>query len=192
MSDLNTQYKAFVAKLFARNGDLSKDFAHAVMGIVTECHELFKATDEVNALEEKGDLRFFVEAAELVIREHLQANPVGQAEIEASTRRTLSEAFKLPRSEAFQQYAVDLLDAAKPWVGYAKAPKDFAALLVKINVIMSIALTDSIGHHTEEQIMRANMAKLLKRYPGGEFDAFRAVERDLGAERAVLEQQQQQ
>ena len=38
-----------------------------------------------------------------------------------------------------------------------------------------------------ERIQAVNMAKLLKRYPGGEFDSFRAVVRDLDGERAVLE-----
>jgi hypothetical protein len=32
-------YEGFVKALFNRSGDLPKDFAHAVLGIVTECHE---------------------------------------------------------------------------------------------------------------------------------------------------------
>ena len=64
MSDLKVtpaMYREFVAGLFYRNeGDLSKDFAHAVLGISSEAFEIARAgADAVNVAEEAGDIMFF-------------------------------------------------------------------------------------------------------------------------------------
>lgn len=58
--------------------------------------------------------------------------------------------------------------------------------MVKTTIVFNVILLDSMSDVDPEDILRANMAKLLVRYPGGEFDAFRAVTRDTEAERAAL------
>lgn len=188
MSNLNETYKAFVAKLFNRNGDLSKDFAHAVFGIVTEVRELMRATDDINATEEAGDLTFFGEALELVLAEfsqNLASDPIKVAD----TRWSIYDhALTHPPAQVIEEFCHDLMEDAKRWVGYGKAPKDADALVTKARVILSLALSASdCLDVSKPHLQKTNMAKLLKRYPGGEFDAFRAVNRDTQGERDAIE-----
>lgn len=189
MSDLNTAYKAFVAKLFNRNGDLSKDFAHAVFGIVTETRELLRATDDINATEEAGDLTFFQEALELVMREHAAAMTNSPTATEAADMRwsIYDHALSHPPAQVIEEFSHDLMEAAKRWVGYGKAPAQVEDLVTKARVVVTLALKHSdCVDISRDTLQRTNMAKLLKRYPGGEFDAFRAVNRDLQGERDAL------
>ena len=76
MSELKVtpaMYREFVAGLFYRNeGDLSKDFAHAVLGISSEVFEMARADDDaVNLAEEVGDIMFFTVAAVMVLKEFM-------------------------------------------------------------------------------------------------------------------------
>lgn len=188
MSDLQTQYAAFVAKLFNRTGDLSKDLCHAALGIVTEMRELnlaVNAQDDVNALEEAGDLTFFYHALCLVIHD-LYPEPDGDAG--AIAQATYERGLQLTAQELIDQFSTEMLDTAKRWVGYGKQPTLAQAteLLIKATLLFNIVLMASVPDIDGEDILRANMAKLLVRYPGGEFDAFRAVTRDTEAERAAL------
>lgn len=187
MSDLNTDYKAFVAKLFNRTGDLSKDFSHAVFGIVTEVDEMFKAQDDKHAREEKGDLMFFVRALILVSNEAsgVDTERVTIDQYPDVTQKVLGSSNP---QQSLNDLMIDLMDAAKRWVGYGKIPADFSLLVFKAQLATGIALSVCrFQGDTPEDVVKTNMAKLLVRYPGGEFDAYRAVERDLEAERVVLE-----
>lgn len=185
-------YSDFVRRLFNRSGDPSKDFAHAILGIVTEIHEFQNATDEVNAMEEAGDLTFYDEALRQVVQDHLpadllpapeglRAKHLGDLFAEA---HTVQDAHRLIRGKAN-----DLLDQAKRWVGYGKEPADLARVYRDAVILSRFAREIGIygGAFTRDQLVSSNMAKLLKRYPGGEFDAFRALQRDLVGERSVLE-----
>ena len=187
MSDLNTDYRAFVAKLFNRTGDLSKDFSHAVFGIVTEVDEMFKAQDAKHAREEKGDLTFFMVALDIVATEASFTQLV--ADDMTAYPEVLQQAMAAESpGRALNDLLIDLMDAAKRWVGYGKTPADFSELVYKARLAVGIALTMTpFQGDTPEDVQKTNMAKLLVRYPGGEFDAYRAVERDLEAERVVLE-----
>lgn len=192
MSDLQSDYKAFVAKLFNRTGDLSKDFTHAVLGIVTEIDELFHAKDATNALEERGDLKFFLVALQIVAEDYIAANPGQEVPAEETLLNFRKALEHIVQSElAYQplhEINVGLMDEAKRWVGYGRQPKNIHLTMFKASLAVEVAgqLCDFQGT-TWDDAMRANMAKLLVRYPGGEFDAYRAVERDLEAERAELE-----
>ena len=54
-------YREFVAGLFYRNeGDLSKDFAHAVLGISSEAFEIARASDAVNVFQNGKKAVMFV------------------------------------------------------------------------------------------------------------------------------------
>jgi len=191
MSDLQTTYSAFVAKLFNRTGDLSKDFSHAVLGLVTETHELRNAIDEINALEEAGDLSFFCRALILVVRDFLGEGYDAQHADELAGK-VLEESLQRAEHDyptLVTDYLVELMDAAKRWVGYGKEPTavQLYELQAKGRVVHALVLAHNLGQDvTREQVLKANMAKLLKRYPGGEFDAFRAVVRDTEAEREAL------
>lgn len=156
MNVTSEQYRDFVSKLFFRNpGDLSKDFAHAVMGITTEAFELGKANendDKVNRLEEAGDLMFFATAGCMVISEYLQqANLVGGQqrqlrETQASASPTVAltpivaeiSSIIVEQIEAHTEettgesaslyFITRLQDIAKKWVGYGNAPNADEAL----------------------------------------------------------------
>lgn len=188
MSDLKTQYAAFVAKLFNRTGDLSKDFCHATLGVITEMRELAlarDADDDVNVLEEAGDLTFFHTAYCMVM---LDLYPEVDVDRGAVSRAIYERALVMPAQDMIDEFSQEMLDAAKRWVGYGKQPTPLQAveLVVKTTIVFNVIMMDSMIDVEPEDILRANMAKLLVRYPGGEFDAFRAVTRDTEAERAAL------
>lgn len=188
-------YSDFVRKLFNRATppDLSKDFAHAILGINTEIYEYWCATDAVNGLEELGDMYFYIEALLQVCED---AGAVKPSEDEILTHATaIAEMGRPPLGgegadvvPAVRGLLNDLLDHAKRWIGYGKAPEDLQGLL---GVAIAVAgLANYVGPYPCDdwaKAERVNMAKLLKRYPGGEFDAYRAVVRDLDAERVVLQ-----
>ena len=197
MSELNETYAAFVAKLFNRTGDLSKDFTHACLGIYTEVGELFDSKEILEAILEAGDLMFFGQALDMVIDEFVttvltQYTPDDYMKAwTAQEEATLNYARSHHHDAVLRQFGTDLLNASKRWVGYGKVPtlEDVCAVRCKARVIIPLALAYSmVNDRTPEEFVRANMAKLLKRYPGGEFDAYRAVNRDTEAEREAAQQ----
>lgn len=177
-------YEGFVKALYNRSGDLSKDFTHAVLGIVTECHEYLTATDEVNAVEEAGDLCFYLTALKQVL------DDVGTYD-EAEFEKLLAAACDRMDSNGFQvmDEFVEWLDLAKRWVGYGKAPTMTPTqLMAEAAALVSFVIDKGAATDVDMPvIMVTNVDKLLKRYNGMVFDAERAVNRDLPAERAVLE-----
>lgn len=176
-------YPGFVRSLFNRSGDLSKDFTHAVLGIVTELHEYMNATDTTNQLEEAGDMMFYFEAARQVLDEHSPLDPEAFAEAEAVALATLANGLSLA------DVATPWMDVAKRWVGYGKAPAmTTTQVLAGLSAMISYVVVrcHDCGHN-EQQVMTANIEKLLERYNGMRFNAERAVHRDVNAERAVLE-----
>lgn len=184
-------YADFVRRLFNTSGvDPSKDFAHAVLGIVTEIYELLAAEDTVNAIEELGDLEFYLQAMEQVIEDH-SGDTLPMDDIEQQVKDEFALYAFSTNPEKFLDLATnDLLDQAKRWVGYGKEPAGLPAVYAL--AVCAVAFARDLcrwptNDASKEHIRSVNMAKLLKRYPGGDFDQFRALQRDLGAERAVLE-----
>lgn len=180
-------YSDFVRKLFNRSGDLSKDFTHAVLGISTELHELATATDEVNANEELGDLEFYLEALDQVVGDML-TEPFPAQEITPELEALRDKAQQYGIMFAMLDASNQLQDTAKRWVGYGKVPADPVGVWrLAAAVVVFSRITCAYPNEDVEQIRRINMAKLLKRYPGGEFSAYHALVRDLEAERVVLQ-----
>ena len=179
-------YPNFVRSLLNRSGDPSKDFTHCVLGIITEIHEYSNATDQVNAIEEAGDLIFYAEGLRQVLNDYapIDVNGVLPLMEEVMERLTVAE---------LDDVAVEWLDLAKRWVGYGKAPTMSTTQLVAEAqglVAVVIARGGAAGTVVDSgraQIEIVNVEKLLKRYNGMVFNADRAVNRDLPAERAVLE-----
>jgi hypothetical protein len=103
--------------------------------------------------------------------------------VEAACTRLDAEGFQL------MDELVEWLDLAKRWVGYGKAPTmSTTQLVAEASALVSFVLDRGDAEDVEMSvIMVANVDKLLKRYNGMQFDAERAVSRDLPAERTVLE-----
>lgn len=189
-SAVQAAYPDFVRRLYNRTGDLSKDFAHAILGIVTEIHEFRTATDDVNALEELGDLFFYTEALEQVLDEFDQEFSATLAVDHLVRPAAIALVDRVRGSTSghiIDQEVKKLLDHAKRWVGYGKAPAAPITVFVDVCVLVSLVEHLAPTQFALDRVLEANMKKLLKRYPTGEFDAFRAVVRDLEAERAVLQ-----
>ena len=182
-------YAAFVKTLLIRTGDLSKDFTHAILGIVTEIHELQNAVDEVNAIEETGDIFFYTEALCQVLTD-LQG---GYQELDG--QRLFREVHQLQDycEEVGVQGAISagcnyLLDTAKAWIAYGRIPDDTDSLFCTATALGVVAAASNPDHPISDiqRVIRANMAKLMKRYKGGKFTELEAMNRDLEAEREVL------
>lgn len=188
-------YDGFVRSLFNRSGDPSKDFAHAVLGIVTEVSEMRAARDPVNLLEEAGDVSFYGLAVEQVLADFLGVEgeremPLGSSnyKLMGPMKEALEDQRVGPMGAYLDQLLNELLDHAKRWVGYGKAPADALRVMALVSYVEDLAFREcrvcapSLCH-----IYLANIEKLLERYKGMTFSAEHAVNRDLAAERSVLE-----
>lgn len=188
-------YIGFVRALFNRSGDPSKDFTHAVLGIVTEVHEYMQATDAVNAVEEAGDLYFYALALQQVVGDFL-----GKEGCESIVcHETLeSDAFALDAfnfctssqaAEEVLRRCTELLDEAKRWVGYGSLPKQPLGVIYAkaLNLVSYVVAHGPAQANSPDEIISVNVQKLLKRYQGIVFSADKAMNRDVVAEREVLE-----
>lgn len=179
-----TSYDDFVRQLFQRSGDFSKDFAHAILGVVTETHELVNAVDSVNFLEEAGDLRFYVTAAGQVISDYVGVPITASVE--------MVERLKAPVGYSYSgmlSHNNELLDIAKRWVGYGKAPNDMLLVLSRIQLVEEVAnqiASANFSHPGQAKVEAANVAKLSKRYPGLVFSQDSALNRNTDAERLAI------
>jgi len=187
-------YARFVAGLFFRNpGDLSKDFAHAVMGILEEVDEMCAAEDRTNLIEEMGDLEFFAEAAKIVMIERLANLRCRGAAAQAGLiARALAAHAAAPFGTADESLS-RLLGRAKKWVGYGAEPdtEESLDLVHDVEQVLCISLEDAaraLGippQEVSDLAREANIAKLQHRYKGG-FSLQAAAQRDLQGERTAL------
>lgn len=171
-------YQGFVKSLFNRSGDISKDFAHAALGLVTELDEFANATDPLNALEEKGDLLFYLEAMRQVLDEH---SPVHMGMLDAYAEKIVQRYLEDPPK--LVTVMMEWVDLAKRWIGYGKAPTmSTTELFAEASLLVFVLTKDVPG-----DAMTSNINKLLTRYNGMTFSKDRAVNRDKEAERAALQ-----
>jgi hypothetical protein len=193
MSETQISYGQFVLDHFNRSGDFSKDFTHAILGFVTEIHEYLSSYDEINGLEELGDMRFYVVALQQVVKDYWLANGndgvrpathlAALIEMQANLEK---EALVTSFSGVISKHTNDLLDHAKRWVGYAKMPKSLREV-VDLVVCMELFVNE-FGPYPEpdfERLQTTNMAKLLKRH-GKVYNPVAADQRDTDAERAAI------
>lgn len=203
-------YREFVAGLFHRNkGDLSKDFAHAVLGISSETFEMARsAGDPVNLAEEVGDLMFFTVAALMVLKEFMEAEGIVIESGGGPLRYELLDpagwltpvvgdvtlaVINIAVSEDTIQEALEhLQNVAKAWVGYGKKPDASAVEAALGNLLQPAAAAFGKlagGTPTSKDVQTAalaNIKKLQHRYPGG-FSVEKATNRDLEGERSAIE-----
>lgn len=181
-------YDGFVRSLFNRSGDPSKDFAHAVLGIVTEVYEIRSAKDSVNRLEEAGDLTFYSHALMQVVCDSLGITTEEWAKKDADPFLAEMGAIHFGSlRDNVDRLSNELLDIAKRWVGYGRAPTDMVRAAYIGVYVVACAIEDSGLKGGVEEAARVNVEKLLERYKGMTFSAEHAVNRDLAAERSVLE-----
>lgn len=178
-------YEGFVKALYNRTGDLSKDFTHAVLGLVTEIDEYGHAVDMVHAKEEMGDIIFYMTALKIVLDD---LSPTGDNAAFSKAMDELMASTNLA-SYSVSDQCVEWLDLAKRWIGYGKAPTmPTVELLAEASLLIFVAIEEGIGTDIPmPEVIVANVEKLMKRYNGLTFNAERAVNRDVAAERAVLE-----
>ena len=203
-------YREFVAGLFHRNkGDLSKDFAHAVLGISSEAFEMARAGgDAVNLAEEVGDLMFFTVAAVMVLKEYTEAEGMIIEREGAPLHYELLDpagwltpfvgdvtlnVIGLLVSEGAVMDALERAQSvAKAWVGYGKKPDAGTVAATLGCLLLPAAAAFGVmaeGEPTPKDVQTAalaNIKKLQHRYPGG-FSVEKATNRDLEGERSAIE-----
>lgn len=213
MSELKVtpaMYREFVAGLFYRNeGDLSKDFAHAVLGISSEAFEMARADDDaVNLAEEVGDIMFFTVAAVMVLKEFMEAEGITLEHVGGPLQYelldpagwltpvvgdvTLNVIGLLVSEEAIMDALERMQNVAKAWVGYGKKPDadtitaTLGALLLPAATAFRTLADDAPTTKDVQTAALANIKKLQHRYPGG-FSVEKATNRDLEGERSAIE-----
>ena len=212
MSELKVtpaMYREFVAGLFYRNeGDLSKDFAHAVLGISSEAFEIARASDAVNVAEEAGDMMFFTVAAVMVLKEFMEAEGITLEHVGGPLQYelldpagwltpvvgdvTLNVIGLLVSEDAIMTALEKMQSVAKAWVGYGKKPDadtitaTLGALLLPAAAAFGMMADDAPTAKDVQTAALANIKKLQHRYPGG-FSVEKATNRDLEGERSAIE-----
>ena len=212
MSDLKVtpaMYREFVAGLFYRNeGDLSKDFAHAVLGISSEAFEIARASDAVNVAEEAGDMMFFTVAAVMVLKEFMEAEGITLEHVGGPLQYelldpagwltpyagdvTLNVVGLLVSEEAIMTALEKMQSVAKAWVGYGKKPDadtitaTLGALLLPTAAAFGVMAEGAPTAKDVQTASLANIKKLQHRYLGG-FSVEKATNRDLEGERSAIE-----
>ncbi len=178
-------YPGFVRSLFNRTGDLSKDFTHAVLGLVTESHEYLEAVERNDVVEEAGDLAFYSEALQQVLND---LSPINEAELDkfedeiiASYAGTIVD---------LEEIHVEWLDLAKRWIGYGKAPTmSTTRLLAEARAMINFTIqAGKLTQSDAMQVLLVNIEKLMSRYNGIKFSADLAVNRDVATERKVIDE----
>lgn len=202
-------YREFVAGLFYRNeGDLSKDFAHAVLGISSEAFEIARASDAVNVAEEVGDMMFFTVAAVMVLKEFMEAEGITLEHVGGPLQYelldpagwltpgvgdvTLNVIGLLVSEDAIMTALEKMQSVAKAWVGYGKKPDAdtitaaLGALLLPAAAAFGVMAEGAPTAKDVQTAALANIKKLQHRYPGG-FSVEKATNRDLEGERSAIE-----
>lgn len=178
-------YPGFVRSLYNRTGDLSKDFTHAVLGLVTESHEYLEAVERNDVVEEAGDLAFYSEALQQVLND---LSPINEAELDkfedeimASYAGTIVD---------LEEIRVEWLDLAKRWIGYGKAPTiSTTRLLAEARAMINFTIqAGKLTQSDAMQVLLVNIEKLMTRYNGIKFSADLAVNRDVATERKVIDE----
>ena len=202
-------YREFVAGLFYRNeGDLSKDFAHAVLGISSEAFEIARASDAVNVAEEAGDMMFFTVAAVMVLKEFMEAEGITLEHVGGPLQYelldpagwltpgvgdvTLNVIGLLASEDAIMTALEKMQSVAKAWVGYGKKPDadtitaTLGALLLPTAAAFGVMAEGAPTAKDVQTAALANIKKLQHRYLGG-FSVEKATNRDLEGERSAIE-----
>ncbi len=196
-------YDAFVRNLFRVLPTPAMMFTHAMLGVATEMTELDLAKDEANFVEELGDLLFFTAAG----LQALEALHIADSDTGDLTLRVFRECTKdadalglrnPKRSDHTRALLTPLLDSAKRWMAYDKAPtpKDVDQIAAVLGILLvhasshpaygfDIYSRSDLANANLIKVVRGNVAKLRHRYKGG-FSTEAAVNRDVVGEMDAL------
>lgn len=196
---LGVSYGDFVRNLF-RPLAPSAMLAHAAMGVVTEIQELTDATTAANAVEEAGDIAFFCVAFIQTLPFQFSKEEADIAAREVFLQYCLkhgvsptTEVDGTDVAELIFELSIEMLDAAKRWLAYDKAPTQEACVRLagcaELIAGFALAVTDSAAEAFKAQgvsVIDVNVAKLQHRYKGG-FSTEAAVDRDVASELEVIQ-----
>lgn len=157
------------------NQDVTPDLLHATLGLCDEFFEYDKAPSWRNAMEELGDLCWFIALAS----RDLQVDPFTHAEAYLDEN---------PDCPTLRDAIMEFVSRVKKAYAYG-AKLDVARLFCLLRVM--IARVAQIVRHksnlTLDGLLEANINKLQARYPE-KFDAELAMNRDLRREAVALQQ----
>jgi hypothetical protein len=192
-------YDQFVANLFRPLAPASM-FTHAVLGMVTEYHEACTAKDRTNFIEECGDYLFFMTAA----LQQLPPTTYEDDELHDHAHRVANESWQffpdsgIPSEDDMEPSMADaaqfnfnpLLDIAKRWLAYDKAPNDEQAKQAMLCATYGFLLLHSKDTELQDlgtieevipMLVKTNVAKLKHRYRDG-FSTHAALNRNVEGE----------
>lgn len=154
------------------------DFAHAALGMVDEAYELYLATSEENALEELGDLCWFIALAGRALDVH-------PFHLEAGLHSASKDNGTLGAMVEFLgEHAAYIAGPAKKWLVAGKHPGEGIANRLARMVYLVRSIAEMYGW-TLEHVQEANIRKLATRYPEG-FTDWHANNRDVDEEMKAL------
>jgi len=165
-------------------GTWQHDVEHAVLGMITEAAELAdvekrrmaygKPIDRINVIEEVGDCLWYVNLLCTAVGYPLRPYQIrgcrdffGEVSTLASTAAACAATLEVAGETLTWDQRVELLTLVEGYIG-------------------ALGLIAERFDVTLEEAAGVNIAKLQKRYPDG-FTAHAALNRNLGAERSVLE-----
>ena len=156
---MTMDYEDFVAALFTKPNAREGRLAHAAIGIIGEVVELSQAVSRAEALEELGDVKFYIMAAVLAL---------GDDYVDTKWARALPVT-KVAATQVLLEDSAAFLDLAKKvWiygVPIADVAERCCTYLANIRYAWGVAV-EHLGF-TPEAIEAHNRAKLRKRYPTG-------------------------
>ncbi len=155
-----TDYPTFVNSRFKRLESLAASLHHASTGICGEVQELLAATTRENLSEELGDLDFYITQFKTLLLEtgfrwnYRALYPMSLEHVSISLRN----------------HSGELLDLTKKgWIYNKEIP--FDAYVFNLNMLDSaIDIFCGLLGFDRESVRRANVEKLMARYPQGYSD----------------------
>lgn len=158
------------------------NFAHAALGLVDESYELLLTNGSLHAIEEIGDLCWFIALA----GETLGTDPFGEyAAAVADGGATLAPTTMACAERALRLASI-IAGRAKKWLVYGQEPSEGTAGLL-VNLVALAARAAEIEGHTLERVQELNIAKLAARFPDG-FSDWNANNRDTVAEYVAMKE----
>ncbi len=170
-----TQYSKLVSTLFKDGPAILADahatsfsLLHAAVGIVGEVYEYASSDTRENAIEELGDILFYVHAASIAVDQHpdnlLVPLDFDAVMGEGSTRKAI---------DAMYTAGFDLLDVAKKAVFHNKRADSLPRVVGNLlsNIHLNLTRLAYSNGTTLEKLEETNTFKLsVKRYPNGYSD----------------------
>lgn len=162
------EYQKLASRTMSPHGD---QLTHCVIGMVTELGEFIEHDDQVNAVEELGDIWWYTANLDFLLGSEFR----NQAQKYPRLSRVTSMFYSLGQ----------MFDVIKRR-DYYKDIFDYKRFVPNFEMFQMNLINLSLEHTSLENIWRKNIKKLYSRY-GEKFSEDKALMRDLGIEREILE-----